>query len=119
MSDKKTYDRQRYLNRRTALLAEKRATYSATEQRRKNLWRKFKITPERYGELLAAQGGMCAICESSDGRGRHKILVVDHCHLTGEVRGLLCTPCNVGLGALGDTEKGLARALAYVKKCQI
>ena len=42
-------------------------------------------------------------------------LRVDHCHETGRVRGFICTPCNTGLGKLGDNIEGLERALGYLR----
>lgn len=46
----------------------------------------------------------------------HKMkLVVDHCHATGHVRGLLCHNCNRALGLLKDSEQALQRALKYLQ----
>ena len=47
-------------------------------------------------------------------RAWKKALCVDHDHTTGEIRGLLCANCNLGLGALGDNVRSLKRALAYL-----
>lgn len=75
------------------------------------LQRRYGITAERYGEMLAAQGGRCAICGSSDpGAGRSR-LHVDHDHATGEVRGLTCNRCNLILGKAQD-DAGLLREAA-------
>lgn len=73
--------------------------------------RKYGLTPVDYAALLAAQGGVCALCGSTQGRR----LVVDHCHETGRVRGLLCTACNGALGKLGDTPEALLRVVAYLR----
>jgi hypothetical protein len=74
----------------------------------------YKLTIADFEQLKAKQHGRCAICE------RHPTdefgLVVDHCHTTGVVRGLLCGSCNKALGMLGDTSHALARALEYVSK---
>jgi hypothetical protein len=78
-------------------------------------WRAIKdaygITKADYEAMLAAQGGLCAICGSppvtSTYTGNRQgtpytatrtLLHVDHCHSTGRVRGLLCPRCNMGLG---------------------
>lgn len=53
--------------------------------------RGIDMTAERYDELLAAQGGVCAICRKPP-TGRR--LAVDHCHRTRRVRGILCYRCN-------------------------
>jgi hypothetical protein len=72
---------------------------------------RYGLTPDLEAEILAKQGGVCALCRED------RPLVVDHCHKTGVVRGLLCNRCNCGLGHLGDTAEGLEKALAYVSAC--
>jgi Recombination endonuclease VII len=79
-----------------------------------HLWVKYKITKEDFDAMLERQGGCCAICGSHQSRGRHSVLSVDHCHETGAVRGLLCTPCNSALGVLGDTAEKLRKAVDYL-----
>lgn len=68
---------------------------------------------DTYAALLDAQEGKCAICRLPPVKWR---LAADHDHVTGNVRGLLCVKCNAGLGQLGDTVKGLERALAYLRR---
>lgn len=80
--------------------------------RRSELKRRFGITPEQYDEMLAEQEGVCAICGKEQG-GR--TLAVDHDHSTGEVRGLLCTTCNVHLAWLEDAD-WRSRAEAYLRR---
>ena len=75
----------------------------------------YGISLAEYSALLQKQGGHCAICPRTAADQRGRSLLVDHDHTTKQVRGLLCTKCNSGLGALGDNEEGLARALAYVR----
>jgi hypothetical protein len=41
---------------------------------------------------------------------------VDHCHSTGQIRGVLCCECNTGIGKLGDNAEGVRRALAYLER---
>ena len=67
-------------------------------RRRKQLQRLklFALTIEEYEQMLASQQGHCAICEKPCSSGRQ--LAVDHNHKTGQVRGLLCTSCNVSVG---------------------
>jgi hypothetical protein len=72
--------------------------------------RRYGISPAEYDALLAKQGGACAICRRR-AKGR---LCVDHCHLTGTIRGLLCHACNRALGALKDDQASLVAALAYL-----
>jgi hypothetical protein len=69
---------------------------------------KYGITDEDYDAMAEAQGYRCAICESD------APFVVDHCHQTGRVRGLLCHNCNVGLGHFKDNPQILTAALQYL-----
>lgn len=83
--------------------------------RRAKLKKAFGMTLEQYDQMLEAQGEKCALCGSDfpGGRGR---FVVDHCHETGRIRGLLCNLCNVGLGALRDSPALMAKAIRYLKE---
>jgi len=65
-----------------------------------------------YERLWAAQGGVCALCLRATGRTRR--LSVDHDHLTGQVRGLLCRPCNNVLGHARDDADFFLRCLTYL-----
>jgi len=79
------YQREYYRKNRTRLVDDKREDH---------LLRKDDMTHEDYEKMLEAQGGKCAGCgKSADEHRRH--LDIDHNHETGEVRGLLCTPCNM------------------------
>lgn len=78
--------------------------------------RAFGLTPEDYVRMLDEQHGVCAICGGPQVGGKNRRLCVDHCHKTGEVRGLLCTKCNAGLGMYDDNVDTLAKALAYLRK---
>jgi len=74
-----------------------------------HLRRRYGIGGAEFDELLAAQGGRCAICGAGD--PEH----VDHDHRTGWVRGILCFNCNGGLGQFRDDPAFLASAIAYLK----
>lgn len=84
--------------------------------RRDNLRRKYGITPEAYDAMLAAQGGRCAVCLGADPQNEYGRMLVDHDHATGQVRQLLCGPCNRGLGAFRDDPNRLLAAAAYVHR---
>lgn len=73
---------------------------------------KFNMTPDDYFEMLGSQHGVCAICYKSDGNRR---LAVDHDHSSGEIRGLLCRNCNVGLGHFKDDTEIMTRAILYIE----
>lgn len=77
----------------------------------------FGISAAEYDAMLDAQGGGCAICgntASGDGRGHR--LHVDHCHESGQVRGILCAACNLGLGKFADDSERLRAAVAYLAR---
>ena len=84
--------------------------------RNHNLKKMFGLTLDRYNELLAAQGGVCSICEEPEQAERYKYLSVDHCHTTGKIRGLLCSNCNRGLGLFRENRKAFLNAAAYIEK---
>lgn len=65
---------------------------------------------------LKAQGGACAICGATDPGMRRQEWATDHDHVTGEVRGILCHGCNVGLGAFKDSVDRLQRAIRYLRQ---
>lgn len=69
---------------------------------------------QEFIDLLAAQDGGCAICQKPMEAIRRR-MNIDHCHDTNEVRGILCSGCNTGLGHLGDNIAGLQRAIAYLQ----
>jgi hypothetical protein len=75
---------------------------------------RYRISPEEYTELLEEQLHRCACCGSPNPK-RKAGFVIDHDHASGIVRGLLCHSCNIGIGLLGDTIKGLELALDYLR----
>ena len=75
----------------------------------------FGLTLDEYDEMWNEQGGVCAICEEPQ---KNRKLAVDHDHDTGEVRGLLCTSCNLGIGNLKDSIDILESAINYLGKYQ-
>jgi hypothetical protein len=76
---------------------------------------RYGIEPEEYQRLMALQRGVCAIChEANTPNGEiPRMLAVDHDHVTGEVRGLLCHGCNYLVGTV-ESDRG-KRALRYLR----
>lgn len=74
---------------------------------------KYALEYEEYHAMLKRQGGSCKICRRVPEDHR---LHVDHNHESGEVRGLLCTTCNKGIGQLLDSPSVLLSAAAYLKE---
>lgn len=79
--------------------------------------RTFGISADEFDALLASQGGVCAICRQLPERGVAG-LHLDHDHETGEVRGIVCQPCNHGLGLFRDDPATLERAAAYLRRAR-
>jgi Recombination endonuclease VII len=78
---------------------------------RKNVFQKvYGISMADYEAMFERQGGACAICKRTG-----VTLCVDHCHLTGEVRGLLCSQCNSAIGFCSDDPAVLLAAAAYLQ----
>ncbi len=84
--------------------------------------RKYGITMDDYNRMFVEQNGVCAICGKEEKTRRRKKssgnerLAVDHCHETGEIRGLLCFKCNTAMGSLGDTRDHVMRVIHYLSK---
>ena len=96
--------------------AKQRYRYLPNKQRELGLKSKYGIAIEEYNQLLERQQNRCALCSTTvAGKGR-KNFCVDHNHETGEVRGLLCFNCNVGLGMLKDSPSLLQRAIRYLEE---
>lgn len=72
----------------------------------------YGLAPGQYGEIYLFQGQVCAICGRATGRTR--ALSVDHDHVTGLVRGLLCRPCNDLLGHIRDQISVARRIVHYL-----
>lgn len=89
-----------------------------TGKRRCRLQKTFGLSFEQYDAMLAAQGGVCAICKQPETHQRKGVwnLSVDHCHATGRVRGLLCNRCNRGIGLLADDAELCRKAAEYLSR---
>lgn len=84
--------------------------------RARSLKSRYGISIEQYEEMLNSQNGKCAICASSSNGYRGKYgMAVDHCHLTGKVRSLLCNRCNNGIGHFQDNLNLMYKAVKYLE----
>jgi 5-methylcytosine-specific restriction endonuclease McrA len=131
------YNKNYYEANKPRLLAHQHAYYQRTKAARKEqaktyrgknpdairdrrLQRYYGITSADYDLLYDVQGGLCAVCRRPDTskarRATPEQLAVDHNHDTGEVRGLLCTNCNLALGHLQDDPLRIAALLEYVEQ---
>lgn len=79
-----------------------------------NRIRKYGLDPVSFDNMFLAQNGKCGVC---------KVVLlepaIDHDHLTGKVRGLLCSTCNSGIGLLKDDPAILLEAVNYLLKHKV
>jgi Recombination endonuclease VII len=73
-----------------------------------------KDAADAIARLRAEQQQLCAICKKHE--SETGTLCLDHCHDTGEIRGLLCRKCNAGIGLLGDNLETVRAATAYLSR---
>jgi len=89
------------------------------QSRRNGLYVSHGIREEDYRDLLSKQDGRCAICGADrpgvDTNSSRVHLYVDHDHSTGEIRGLLCSRCNFGIGYFRDDPGLLLKATEYLR----
>lgn len=75
-----------------------------------HLKRSYGISTQELEALVEGQGGLCAICE------RKAAAHVDHDHVSGKIRGVLCFTCNVALGQLKDDVALFRKAIDYLER---
>lgn len=86
-----------------------------TYARKQYYQQKYNLTPEQKAEMLTSQGNVCACCGSDSPRHKQG-WVVDHCHTSGKVRGILCQPCNLALGKVRESIPHLKALISYLEK---
>lgn len=110
---------------RNKLYMRKKRAGISTEQKKENwntkrdyyLKYKYGITEKDYEQMFLSQNGCCAICKSKVSKDKSvSKLIIDHCHTTLKVRGLLCSSCNKGLGLFEDSVEFLLTAVKYLNK---
>ena len=122
---KKERDRAYYEKHKESIKAKNKAKYAANKEpilkrsrdwkqrnpfwwRAKNLQSLYGISLEQFDEMSKAQDDACKICKTKTK------LVVDHCHDSGMIRGLLCDGCNKGIGFLKDNPELVYEASVYL-----
>jgi hypothetical protein len=84
------------------------------KQRQYRLLQRYGMSEDDFEAMLEMQDGKCAVCEEVPERQIH----IDHDHVTGEVRGLLCFRCNITLGKVGDDPDLLQKMIEYLKRSE-
>ena len=88
---------------------------------KKHHMKQYGLTIEEYEQMEDYQNHCCKICgkheslNGKDRKGNRKRLSIDHDHTTGQVRGLLCSFCNLSLGGFKDNIETLENAIKYLK----
>ena len=81
-----------------------------SKSRARNLKYHRKILLEEYETQYQQQDGRCLICHM-----QFRLLLVDHDHQTGQIRGLLCNGCNSAIGLLKENKQLLHNAVKYLE----
>ena len=117
----KEWSKQYYLENRERY-REQEKKYSSSDlakfrRIRSHYYRVYNLLENQVRELMDSQKGCCEICEESlISPDSDKNYSVDHNHMTGEVRGLLCNSCNTAIGHFKENKKNLANAIKYLEK---
>lgn len=82
--------------------------YEISDNARIKHLRKYGLDLDGYDRLFVEQSGKCKICS------REISLVIDHCHVTGKVRGLLCNGCNLALAYFEEKPDRMQKAIEYL-----
>ena len=96
--------------------------YEKTKEEKKKkvyankLKRAYNFTVDEYNVLLKEQNYACRICKTTEPTETKTKFCIDHDHVTGKVRGLLCNKCNAGIGMFNDNIDLLISAIAYIKE---
>lgn len=84
--------------------------------RKSHLKNHYNLTMDEYNSLAEKQRGKCAICGKLKQQHRRKHLCIDHNHCTGQIRGLLCTKCNLIVGVVEENPLIFRKVTAYLSK---
>jgi hypothetical protein len=81
--------------------------------------KKYGLSLEQRKELFDSQNGLCLVCcceMNLEGGLKANQAVIDHCHSSGKIRGMLCNLCNQGLGHFKDNVSFLEKAIKYLEE---
>ena len=91
------------------------------QSRRWNRKLNYNVTENEFLTMLVLQDSKCAICSQDFPIKEQRVnrvasVSIDHDHVTGKVRGILCFHCNTGLGHFKDNQENLAKAILYLER---
>lgn len=104
----------KYCNKECTKIASKKYRSNPDNEKNNKLKNRYGITLAERNQIIKEQYECCAICNSLLATARNVHL--DHNHISGLVRGVLCQPCNIGLGGFKDSIEALENAIEYLKK---
>lgn len=105
----------RYYEKNKEIMKNRHIKYTKEQIKNIRLKTQYGITIEQYNQMFLEQNGNCAICNINQSNFKRG-LAVDHCHITGKIRGLLCGNCNLGIGNFKEGIENLYKAIEYIKK---
>ena len=105
---RKSAERSRYAENSSEILEQQKSKDRVDRERERYFFNKYGLSLEEIQLMIAIQDHKCAICKKKTD------LVVDHCHSTDVVRGMLCQKCNRALGQFDDDVSILASAIVYL-----
>ncbi len=122
LANKNKYNKARQAKGGTEAVKEKRRIAE-----RYHRLKKYGLTPLAFDAMFAEQKGCCAICGlkfAKENKAGYRTASndyprIDHCHETGDIRGLLCFKCNIGLGAFGDNTDTMTKAITYLLEANL
>lgn len=112
--------REYYASKKDSMLQRKKELYDPVAARNRRLLKQYGITIQQYDEMYEDQKGCCYICGKHEtqtqitNQFKGQRLNVDHCHVTGKVRKLLCAPCNTALGLLEEDRERVKKLYDYI-----
>ena len=112
----KEHSGQSYGCNKEAVKSRLRKNYCPKKGREQKLKRNYGLCTEVFEHMLKLQNYKCKICGSEDPKHNSGQFVVDHCHESGQVRGLLCSECNLMLGKVHDNTTILQNAINYLQQ---
>ena len=94
-----------YQKNKYKIYAKNKANPKYHAAQRRSTLRRYGMTDADYEALFLAQEGKCAVCKTdTPGKGR-RYFDVDHDHISGKVRGLLCHVCNKYVGSFENARR--------------
>lgn len=102
-----------YNKNKITIAKQRKNNYDPIKAKEDRLKSRYNLTIKQHKNMYISQNGCCAICKNPI---PYEDIKVDHCHLTGKVRKLLCDSCNKGLGNFNDTTTYLKFAIKYLNE---